>query len=66
MVDKIKITQLLLILIIVFSLSVILFAGQTGKIAGKVIDKETGAALAGANVIISHQRINDLEVRIEG
>ena len=66
MVDKIKITQLLLILIIVFSLSVILFAGQTGKIAGKVIDKETGAALAGANVIISHQWINDLEVRIEG
>lgn len=29
-----------------------LFAGTTGKIAGRVIDKDTGEPLAGANVII--------------
>lgn len=28
------------------------FAGNTGKIAGTVIDKQTGEALIGANVVI--------------
>jgi len=42
----------------IFTVFLILFAGislifaQTGKIAGKVVDKETGEPLAGANVLI--------------
>ena len=39
-------------LFVLFQLS-ILFAGETGKIAGSVIDKQTGEPLAGANVIIT-------------
>lgn len=42
---------LLLVLFTVLS-SNILFAGQTGKIAGKILDKETGEAVIGANVIV--------------
>ncbi len=39
-------------------LSGVLYAGQTGKIAGKVIDKQTGSPLFGANIIITAQIIN--------
>ena len=39
-------------LIIVFTCFTITFAGTTGKITGKVIDKETGEPLYGVNVII--------------
>lgn len=39
-------------LLIFLSLSQLLLAGVTGKIAGRVVDFETGEALVGANVII--------------
>ena len=42
---------LLLVVFCVFNSSPI-FGGTTGKIAGKVIDKETGAPLTGVNVIV--------------
>ena len=38
------------ILIIFLLLPVFLFAGTSGKIAGRVIDASTGAPLPGANV----------------
>ncbi len=46
-----------LIALIIFTLSALLFiqlafAGNTGKIAGKIVDKETGESLAAANIII--------------
>jgi outer membrane receptor protein involved in Fe transport len=39
-------------LIIIISSGYLLFAGTTGKISGKVIDKETNEPIIGANVII--------------
>ncbi len=36
--------------ILVFSAT--LFAGQTGKISGKVVDAETGEAIIGANIVV--------------
>ncbi|OGB99453.1 hypothetical protein A2V82_08735 [candidate division KSB1 bacterium RBG_16_48_16] len=43
----------LLVLLVVFSLvPAMTYAGVTGKIIGKVTDKETGEALPGANVVI--------------
>jgi outer membrane receptor protein involved in Fe transport len=41
------------IVLFLFLPTFILFAGETGKIAGKVLDKETGDPLAGANIQIS-------------
>ncbi|UCH62518.1 MAG: TonB-dependent receptor [Fidelibacterota bacterium] len=43
----------------------LLKAGETGKIAGRVIDAETQAALGGANVIVSAVWIDDEEVELE-
>ncbi len=37
----------------IFLLSNILFAGETGKIAGKITDQQTGEPLIGANVVIT-------------
>ncbi len=40
-------------IIVLFSLAgTCIFAGTTGKIAGKITDKNTGEALIGANVIL--------------
>lgn len=39
-------------LLILFLLSIQIFASGSGKIAGKIIDKETGEALIGANVVL--------------
>lgn len=39
-------------LLFLFVLSVTIFAGQTGKISGKVVDAETGEAIIGANIVI--------------
>lgn len=41
-----------LILFIILLIPALVFGGITGKIAGTVMDKETGAPLAGANVVI--------------
>ena len=38
--------------ILIFLLGTLVYAGTTGKIAGKIIDKATGEALIGANVLI--------------
>jgi len=43
---------LMLIGLVVISLPVLLSAGTTGKIAGTVVDKESGDPLAGVNVIV--------------
>ncbi len=42
----------LLICLLIFQLGTLVQAGTTGKISGKIIDKKTGEALIGANVII--------------
>ncbi|MBU1064600.1 carboxypeptidase-like regulatory domain-containing protein, partial [bacterium] len=47
-----QVRKLLLILIFFLSLCTQLFAGNTGKIAGKIIDGQAGEPLVGANVII--------------
>lgn len=39
-------------LLFLFVFSVTIFAGQTGKISGKVVDAETGEAIIGANIVI--------------
>ncbi len=41
------------IVLFLFLPTFILFAGETGKIAGKVVDKESGEPLVGANIQIS-------------
>lgn len=41
-----------LISILIFLIGTLVYAGTTGKIAGKIIDKSTGEALIGANIII--------------
>lgn len=49
----VKLNKKLLMLFLIFSTWIsVLFAGNTGKIAGNVTDKQTGKSLAGANVII--------------
>ncbi|MBD3383897.1 TonB-dependent receptor [candidate division KSB1 bacterium] len=47
-----KIRWLFVLLVLILGVH-FLFAGTTGKIAGKVVDSETGEVLAGANVIIT-------------
>jgi hypothetical protein len=39
-------------LIIIFFLPIILFSGTTGKITGKITDKETNEPLIGVNIIL--------------
>ncbi|MCK4296191.1 MAG: carboxypeptidase-like regulatory domain-containing protein, partial [Candidatus Marinimicrobia bacterium] len=57
-ITKIKIVtirqnrKILLILIFFLSLSIQLFAGNTGKIAGIITDKQSGETLIGANIIL--------------
>jgi len=41
-----------LLALLVFMFSATLFAGQTGKISGKVVDSETGEPVIGANIVI--------------
>ncbi len=42
-----------------------LWAGETGKIAGSVIDKQTGEPLAGANVIVTAVWQGDREIALD-
>ncbi|MFQ5864272.1 MAG: TonB-dependent receptor domain-containing protein [bacterium] len=44
--------KIFLILIAVLLFPALLYAGMTGKIRGKVIDRETGDGLPGANVVV--------------
>ena len=47
-----------LFILLFVSLSSLIYAGETGKLAGKVIDKKTGEPLVGANIIITAQVID--------
>lgn len=53
---------LISITLLLFITSEVIFAGETGKIAGKVIDKETGEPLIGANIIIVSKIVEGKEV----
>ena len=46
--------QLIILFLIVLGFCQISIAGTTGKIMGRVIDEQTGEALAGANVTIEN------------
>lgn len=50
MKSPLKIIALLSLLVVSFSTNV--FAGETGKISGYIVDKSTGEALIGANIIL--------------
>ncbi len=52
------------IFFILLLLSTTLFAGTTGKIAGKVTDAATGEPLPGVNVIITSVWLDDIEVQM--
>ena len=41
------------------------FAGETGKIAGKIVDAETGEPLIGANVIVISRWVDGVEEKLE-
>jgi hypothetical protein len=45
-------TTFTLLLCVLFLSTLMLIAGTTGKIAGRVMDKDTGEPLAGVNVIV--------------
>ena len=62
--DIISYRQYLIIFILIL-LSCNLFAGETGKIAGKIIDKTTEEALIGANVLITGVWIEGVERPLE-
>ena len=64
MTKQLKSAQLLFNLLIVLLANTFLFAGETGKISGRVTEKETGAPLAGANVIINSIWLEDTEVEL--
>lgn len=53
--------RLILLTLIISLIATGLFAGNTGKISGKVVDAQNGEPLPGANVIISHRWINGEE-----
>ncbi|MBI9071471.1 MAG: TonB-dependent receptor [Melioribacteraceae bacterium] len=53
--------QIIVVFLISFVSAIISFAGQTGKVAGKVTDSTTGEILIGANVIISSKWIEGVE-----
>jgi hypothetical protein len=41
-----------LFLLLIIFISNTLFAGTTGKIAGRIVDQETGESLPGVNVVV--------------
>jgi len=57
-----KKSKLFLILLVLFLISSRVFAGTTGKIAGKIVDATTGEALVGANVIITSIWMEGIEI----
>jgi hypothetical protein len=59
--NKRTIISMIFTMILLFTAN-ILFAGDTGKIAGIVVDKTTGEPLAGANIIVNAIWVNDKEV----
>ena len=51
--------KFLFLVMIVFCLTSSLFAGTTGKIAGKVLDAETNEPLPGANITVENSNMGD-------
>ncbi|MFA7228894.1 MAG: carboxypeptidase-like regulatory domain-containing protein, partial [Melioribacteraceae bacterium] len=45
--------------------STIVFAGETGKIAGKITDAKTGEALPGASIVITSVWENGVEIPLK-
>src|SRR5690606_25333444 len=62
---KKKIENLLLILSLLIFFPASLYAGETGKIAGKITDASTGEALIGANIVITGKWIDGAEQSAE-
>ncbi len=58
-----KTLTVLLILIACFANEI--FAGDTGKLAGKVTDKKTGEPLIGANILILSKWVEGKEVKLD-
>ncbi|MBU1098758.1 MAG: carboxypeptidase regulatory-like domain-containing protein [Bacteroidetes bacterium] len=56
----------LLVFFLLFSSSALLFAGETGKLSGKVTDKESGEPLIATNIIIVARWENGKEVPLAG
>lgn len=65
MFQKTKITLSILAGLLVLFYFSVMFAGETGKIAGSVIDKQTGEPLAGANVIVTAVWLGDREIAMD-
>jgi len=51
--------------ILMFLLSSLTYAGETGKISGRIIDQRTGEALIGANVVIVSKWVSGTEEKID-
>ena len=49
---------------LIFYLSLTAYAGETGKIAGKVTDAETGDPLPGTNVIVAGTNLSTLSCSV--
>jgi len=62
MFQKVKICCFIFAGLLLFFNFSLIFAGVTGKIAGSVIDKQTGEPLAGANVIVTAVWLGDREI----
>lgn len=61
-----KITKVLLMLFVtIFFCISNIYAGETGKLAGKVIDKETGEPLIGANIVVVSKLIEGKEIKLD-
>ncbi len=54
--------KLLLLFVFFLLIPAILFAGTTGKIKGKVVDKSSGNPLPGVNVVLTSMWFEDIEV----
>lgn len=52
-------------LIFIFSFLSIIYAGETGKIAGIVLDKQTGQPLVGANIVVESILIDGKENKLD-
>lgn len=60
-----KIIKILLLLILVAAVSTEIFSGQTGKIAGKIVDKDSKEPLYGVNVMVISKIIDGKEVPLD-
>lgn len=58
-------TNLKLVIIFLSLSSFVLFAGETGKIAGTVVDAVTNEPLIGANIIVSSKWVGGVEQKLE-